>query len=59
MMIIRNYMISAYAKLCIVGRYTLDESEVTDEVKLVPEPYQSYVAEWLVARELNKGGKTA
>lgn len=49
-MVIRSYMISAYGKLCILGRYTLDEDGAVDGVKLVPEVYQPHVAEWLAKR---------
>ena len=36
----------------LAGVYTLDESETGK--KLVPEPYQEAVAEWLAAREEKK-----
>lgn len=51
-MILKKYMISAYGKLVLAGVYTLDESEAGK--KLVPEPYQETVAEWLAEREEKK-----
>ncbi|WP_155914524.1 MULTISPECIES: CD1375 family protein [Megasphaera] len=47
---IKAWLVSAYSKLVILGKYTLDEKE-TDKI-LVPELYQAAVAEWLVAREV-------
>lgn len=41
--------ISAYGKLVLTGVHTMDESEAGK--KLVPEPYQEAVAEWLAERE--------
>lgn len=41
--------ISVYGKLVLTGVHTLDESEAGK--KLVPEPYQKAVAEWLAERE--------
>lgn len=49
-MVIRTYMVPVYGKLVIAGKYTLDETQVTEEVKLVPEEYIEYVAEWLANR---------
>jgi hypothetical protein len=45
---LKPWLISAYAKLVIAGKYTLEESAVTEEVQLVPEVYQESVAEFLV-----------
>ena len=50
---LRPWLISAYAKLVIVGKYTLNEADVTEEVQLVPEAYPEAVSEFLV--KLNKG----
>lgn len=50
---LKPWLISAYAKLVIVGKYTLDESAVSDEVLLVPEAYQEAVSEFLI--KYNKG----
>lgn len=48
--IIRKYMVSAYAKLVILGRYTIDESEVDGGKKLVPVSYHEPVSLWLAER---------
>lgn len=45
---LKPWLISAYAKLVILGKYTLDETVVNDDIKLVPESYQEAVSEWLV-----------
>ena len=45
---LKPWLISAYSKLVILGKYTLDETVANDEIKLVPESYQSAVSEWLV-----------
>jgi len=37
----------------MAGKYTLNESEVTEDVQLVPEAYQEAVSEFLI--KLNKG----
>ena len=50
---LKPWLISAYAKLVIVGKYTLDESAVSDEVLLIPEAYQEAVSEFLI--KYNKG----
>lgn len=50
---LRPWLISAYAKLVIVGKYTLNEADVTEEVQLVPEAYQEAVSEFLI--KYNKG----
>ena len=50
---IKPWLVSAYAKLVILGKYTLDETVANDDIKLVPESYQEAVSEWLVKN--NKG----
>lgn len=45
---IKPWLVSAYAKLVILGKYTLDETVANDDIKLVPESYQEAVSEWLV-----------
>lgn len=50
---LKPWLISAYAKLVMAGKYTLEESAVTEEVQLVPIAYQEAVAEFLV--RYNKG----
>lgn len=50
MAILRTYMINVYGKLVMAGKYTLDETEVSEGVKLVPELYQERVAQWLAER---------
>lgn len=50
---LKPWLISAYAKLVMAGKYTLNESEITEDVQLVPEAYQEAVSEFLI--KLNKG----
>lgn len=45
---IKPWLVSAYAKLVILGKYTLDETVANDDIKLVPATYQEAVSEWLV-----------
>ena len=50
---LRPWLISAYAKLVIANKYTLNEADVTEEIQLVPEVYQEAVSEFLI--KYNKG----
>jgi hypothetical protein len=50
---LRPWLISAYAKLVIANKYTLNEADVTEEIQLVPEAYQEAVSEFLI--KYNKG----
>lgn len=50
---LRPWLISAYAKLVIANKYTLNEADVTEEIQLVPEGYQEAVSEFLI--KYNKG----
>lgn len=45
---LKPWLISAYGKLVILGKYTLNESEVTEEVQLVPHEYMLAVSEFLI-----------
>ena len=51
-MVLKKYMISTCGKVVLAGVYTLGENETGK--KLVPEPYQEAVAEWLTEREEKK-----
>ena len=51
---LKPFLISVYAKLVILGKYTLDETVANDDIKLVPAAYQEAVSEWLV-KYYNKG----
>lgn len=53
--IVKKYMVQVYAKLVMARKYTLDEQEVTDEIKFVPEAYHEAVAEWIVNYEASRG----
>ena len=50
---LRPCLISAFAKLVIANKYTLNEADVTEEIQLVPEAYQEAVSEFLI--KYNKG----
>lgn len=51
---LKLWLISAYSKLVILGKYTLDETVANEDIKLVPAVYQEAVSEWLV-KHYNKG----
>ena len=51
---LKPWLISAYSKLVILGKYTLDEAVANEDIKLVPAEYQEAVSEWLV-KHYNKG----
>lgn len=51
---LKPWLISAYSKLVILGKYTLDETAANEDIKLVPAAYQEAVSEWLV-KHYNKG----
>ena len=54
-LVVKKYMVQVYAKLVISGKYTMDDREVTDDVKFVPEAYHDAVAVWIAEYEASRG----
>lgn len=53
--VVKKYMVQVYGKLVISGKYTMDDREVTDDIKFVPEAYHEAVALWIATYEASRG----